>query len=86
MLTHTTNGNVLKIMQMLRHKSYNSTRKYIHAIMFKEQDYEETVATTVDEIRELGKAGWTKYDELTTNGVHMHFYRKPKRFGGLKKT
>jgi hypothetical protein len=30
------------------------------------------------------KAGWTKYDEATFNGVTMHFYRKPKRFGSLK--
>jgi hypothetical protein len=33
--------------------------------------------TTSEEIRQLGKAGWTKYDEM--NG--MHFYRKPKKFG-----
>jgi hypothetical protein len=55
-----------------------------HTIEFKEEDYEETVATTPEEIRELGKAGWTKYDEITINGTEMHFYRKPKRFGGLK--
>lgn len=30
------------------------------------------------------KAGWTKYDEMAMNGIQMHFYRKPKRFGGLK--
>jgi len=33
----------------------------------------------------LEKAGWQKYDEATFNGVQMHFFRKPKRFGGLKK-
>jgi hypothetical protein len=48
------------------------------------KDYEETVATTVEEIRALGKAGWQKYDEMNVSGVQMHFYRKPKRFGGLK--
>jgi hypothetical protein len=42
------------------------------------------VATTPEEIRQLGKAGWAKYDEITVNGTQMHFYRKPKRFGGLK--
>jgi hypothetical protein len=68
---------------MLRHKSIANTMKYIHTIEFKEQDYEETVATTPEEVRQLGKAGWVKYDEMTMNGTQMHFYRKPKRFGGL---
>jgi hypothetical protein len=36
-------------------------------------------ASAPEEIRELGKAGWTKYDELGA----LHFYGKPKRFSGL---
>jgi integrase len=84
MLAHYTNGNLLIIKRMLRHKNIQNTMKYIHTIEFKQEDYEETVATTPEEIRQLGKAGWTKYDEITINGTQMHFYRKPKRFGGLK--
>jgi hypothetical protein len=42
--------------------------------------YEETVASRPEEIRQLGKAGWVKYDEMTVNGTPMHFYRKPKQF------
>jgi len=84
MLAHITNGNVLVIERMLKHKSIQNTMKYIHTIEFKEEDFEETVATTPEEIRQLGKAGWAKYDEITVNGTQMHFYRKPKRFGGLK--
>jgi integrase len=84
MLAHVTNGNVLVIKRMLRHKSIQNTMKYIHTIEFREEDFEETVATTPEEIRQLGKAGWQKYDEITMNGSQMHFYRKPKRFGGLK--
>jgi len=84
MLAHVTNGNVLIIKKMLRHKSIANTMKYIHTIEFKEEDYEETVATTPEEVRQLGKAGWAKYDEMMVNGTQMHFYRKPKRFGGLK--
>jgi integrase len=84
MLAHVTNGNVLVIKKMLRHKSIANTMKYIHTIEFKEEDYEETTATTPEEIRQLGKAGWAKYDEMTINGMQIHFYRKPKRFGGLK--
>jgi hypothetical protein len=45
------------------------------------KDFETAVATTPEEIQQLGKAGWSKYDEMTVSGVQMHFYRKPKRFG-----
>jgi hypothetical protein len=34
--------------------------------------------------KSLQKYGWAKYDEITFNGKQMHFYRKPKRFNGLK--
>lgn len=54
--------------------------KYILAK--KTQDFNIATATTPEEIQELGKAGWMKYDEATFNGIQMHFYRKPKRFGG----
>jgi hypothetical protein len=55
--------------------------KYIHATTFNNNEFEETTATTVEEIRALGKEGWSIYDELTFNGVAIHFYRRPKRFG-----
>jgi hypothetical protein len=58
--------------------------KYIHSKALQEEDYDKTVATTPEEIRQLGKAGWTKYNEITFNDKQMHFYRKPKRFNGLK--
>jgi hypothetical protein len=60
-------------------------RRYIHTIEFKEEDFEEAVATNPDEIRALGKAGWQKYDETTFSRVQMHFYRKPKGFGRITK-
>jgi len=31
-------------------------------------------------------ASWVKYDEMTFNGVQMHFYKKPKRFSNLQYT
>jgi hypothetical protein len=80
MLAHYTNGNILTIKKMLRHKSVQNTMKYIHTIEFKDEDLDETTASTAEEIRELGKVGWTKYDEM----AGLHFYRKPKRFGSLK--
>jgi integrase len=84
MLAHYTNGNVLTIKKMLRHKQVANTMKYIHTLQFKDEDFEETVVTTPEEIRKLGKAGWIKYDEMELNGTRMHFYRKPKRFRGLQ--
>ena len=82
MLAHYTKGNVLKVQNALRHKSVLNTMKYIHSIQnLREDDFEETVATTPEEIRKLGKAGWNQYSELTVNGTQMLFFRKPKRFG-----
>ena len=76
MLAHYTNGNVLTIKKMLRHKNIQNTMKYVHTIEFKDEDFEETTATTVEEIRALGKAGWVKYDEIIVSGSQIHFYRK----------
>jgi integrase len=84
MIAYYSNGNPLVIMRVLRHKSFESSRKYIHTIEFKDEDFDTATATTPEEIQQLGKAGWTKYDEITFSGVQMHFYRKPKRFGGFK--
>jgi integrase len=84
MLAILLKGNVPQIARILHHKSWTSTQKYVHAINFKEdKDYDVVTATTPEEISALGKAGWTKYDEATFNGIAMHFYRKPKRFNGF---
>jgi hypothetical protein len=80
MLAQLTNGNVPEIARILRHKSWKSTQKYVHTIEFKDDDCETTTATTSEEILALGKAGWLKYDEATFNGIHIHYYRKAKRF------
>jgi len=45
-LAQITNGYVLIIKRLLRHKSIQNTMKYIHTIEFKEEVYDETVATT----------------------------------------
>ncbi len=84
MLAYYSNGNVLLVKKLLGHKRVESSMKYIGMLVFKDYDFEETVATTPEEVRKLGKAGWAKYDEMTVNGTSMHFYRKPKRFGNLE--
>jgi integrase len=80
MLAHYLNGNVLKVKQILRHKRVDSTMKYIQMLNLEDDDFEVTSATTIEEIKKLGTAGWVKYDELTVNGEQVHFYKKPKKF------
>ncbi len=80
MIAEYTNGNVLTVKKMLRHKSIQSSMKYIHTLSFKDDDYEIATATTKEEIEQLGKAGFQKYDEM--KGIH--FYRKPKKFRSLQ--
>ncbi len=76
MLAHYTNGNVLTIKKMLRHKNIQNTMKYIYTIQFKDEEFEIATATTEEEIKQLGSSGFIKYDEM--KGIH--FYRRPKRF------
>lgn len=64
------------VKKLFGHKKIENTIKYTQLVQFKDDEYEETTASTVEEARELGKTGWIKYDEF--NGIH--FYRKPKRF------
>jgi integrase len=84
MLAYYSHGNVLFVKRMLGHKYVENTMKYIHMIHFKEDEFEIATATTPEEIQALGKAGWSKYDEMVFSGVQIHFYRKPKRFGNLE--
>jgi Mn-dependent DtxR family transcriptional regulator len=80
MIAEYTNGNVLTIKKMLRHKSVLNTMKYVHAVNFKDDDHEVATASIDEEIKQLDKAGWVKYDEK--NGVS--YYRKPKKFRSLQ--
>ena len=42
---------------MLWHKSVLNTMKYIHAVSrLKDDDFKETIATTIEDIRKLEKA------------------------------
>jgi integrase len=76
MLAYYTNGNVLIVKKLLGHRRVENTMKYIGRIQFKDDGFDIATATTDDEIKQLGAAGFEKYDEH--NGVH--FYRKPKKF------
>ena len=80
MIAYHTNGNVLIVKKLLGHKRVENSMKYIGMIDFKEDEFEIATATSPEEIKKLGQAGWTKYDEITISGEQMHFYKKPKRF------
>jgi integrase len=81
MIAYHTNGNVLLVKKLLGHKRIENSMKYIGMINFKEDQFETATATTAEEIKQLGQAGWVKYDEITINvNQQIHFYRKPKRF------
>jgi hypothetical protein len=79
MLYHQTR-NILLVKKLLGHKKIQNTMKYTQLIQFKDDEYEVTTASTPEEAKELGKAGFEKYDEF--NGIHL--YRKPKRFISLE--
>ena len=83
MIAHYTNGNVLTVKKLLRHKRVENTMKYISMIHVDDKDFEVATASTLEEVKQLGMAGWVKYDEMTLNGTQIHFYKKPKRFSNL---
>ena len=83
MLAWKSNGNVFLVKNMLGHKNVKNTMRYIGKIHFKDDDYDTTAATTLEEVLELGKAGWIKYDEIIVGGTVMHVYKKPKRFQSI---
>jgi integrase len=83
-IAYYTNGNVLTVKKLLRHKAIKSTMKYIGKINFKTDQFETTAVTTKEEILALGSTGWAKYDEVIINGQIFHCYKKPKRFSSLQ--
>ena len=54
--------------------------KYIQMPNLENDEFEVTSATTFEEIKKLGTAGWIKYNEIPLKGEQAHFYKKPKRF------
>jgi len=79
MIAHYTNGNVLKVKKLLRHKSITSTMKYIHMIKFEDNEFEVTTATTIEEAKEVLAVGFDYVTEK--NGIML--FRRPKRFSNI---
>jgi hypothetical protein len=76
MLAHCTNGNVLTVKKALRHRAVQSTMKYIGLLQFKDDDWEVTTATNVEEIKHLASLSYQKFYEF--QGIHV--FGKPKKF------
>lgn len=58
-----------------------SSMKYIHTINFKYDDYEEATVSSDEEIKQLGKTGWIKYDKKNC----ARYYRKPNKFRSFQR-
>jgi len=76
MIAHYTNGNVLTVKKLLRHKRIENTMKYISMIHFKDDEFEVTTATNVEEAKQVLSAGFDYVAQK--DGVML--FRKPKRF------
>lgn len=64
------------VNKKLGHKTMERTMTYLQSLSLdiEEVDFDTRTAETAEEALELGKDGWTKYDEF--EGKHL--YRKPK--------
>jgi len=78
MIAHYTNGNVLTVKKLLRHKSVLNSMKYIHTLNFKDDEFEVTTATDIEEAKKVLEAGF----EYVTEKDGIMLFRKPKRFEG----
>jgi integrase len=58
MIAHYANGNVLTVKKLLRHKRVESSMKYIGMIHFKDDEFEVTTATTVEEAKTVLSSGF----------------------------
>jgi len=81
MLAYYTNGNVLTVKKLLGHKRVENTMKYIGLMpAFKDEEFEVATATSDEEIKKIGAAGFVKYDERRIGETVISYYRRPKRF------
>ena len=77
--TYFHTRNILLVMKLLGHKIITNTLKYTQLIQFKDDEYEVTCATTVEEAKTVSAAGFECVTEK--NGIML--FRKPKRFISL---
>jgi len=76
MIAHYTNGNVLTVKKLLGHKRIENTMKYIGLVHFKDDEFEVTTATTVEEAKQVLSAGF----DYVTEKKGIILFRRLKRF------
>lgn len=79
MIAQYTNGNVLTVQKLLGHKNIRNTMKYIGMINFRDDEFEVTTATTVEEAKKILSSGFNYITEKNS----IMLFRRPKRFGAL---
>ena len=79
-MAYYLNGNVVKVQRLLGHKRIENTMEYVSMINIKEDEFEVATATTEEEIKKYGIAGYEKYDERKIGETCICYYRRPKRF------
>jgi len=68
------------VKKWLGHKRIENTMKYIGTIHFRDDEFEVITATTDEEIKKAGAAGFVKFDERKIGETVISYYRRPKRF------
>jgi integrase len=76
MIYHYTR-NLLLVQQLLGHKEIKSTMKYTQLVQFKDDEFDVSAATSLEEDKDLLKAGF----EYVTERGGIKLYRRPKKFG-----
>ena len=76
-MTYHYTRKILLVKKILGHKRIESTMKYTMLVQFKDNEFDVETATTVEEAKDLLKAG---FDFITEkNGIML--FRRPKTFG-----
>jgi hypothetical protein len=84
MMAWLTNGNTFTIQRKLGLRKLENVSKYVARVDCNlNQDFEVVTATTDEEIKKYGESGYQKYDERTVGGIHISYYRRPRKFGNL---
>lgn len=78
MLYHRTR-DILLVKKLLGHRKIENTMKYTQLIQIKDDDYEVSTATTVEEAKIILSSGF----EYVTQKDGIMLFRKPKRFVSL---
>lgn len=68
--------DILYVKKLLGHKRIENTMKYIGLVHFKDDEFEVTTATTVEEAKQVLSAGF----DYVTEKKGIMLFRRPKRF------